>query len=93
MYENGGTLSLVAVPPSYIRMRQEQPEPGQGPFGNHIRTRQGYTEGNHIRTNPMEPMGNIMGSQIITNHIRRDRRNNMLNSMMRGEEDIKGVYV
>jgi hypothetical protein len=38
------------------------------------------------------PMGNIMGSQHITNHIRRDRRNNMLNSMMRGTDDIAGVY-
>jgi len=86
-----GDNDLGAVPPnytSYIRKRQVCPGPEcPGPF--HIRTRQGFTSSNdtvnaHIRTNPM---GNIMQSQHIGHHIRRDRRNNMLNSMMRGETD------
>ena len=33
-----------------------------------------------VRRNDM----NIMGSQYITGHIRNDRRNNMMNSMMYG---------
>ena len=36
-----------------------------------------------IRRNDM----NIMGSQYITGHIRNDRRNNMMNSMMYGCDD------
>ena len=85
MYGNDG-LGLV---PQHIR--QEQPGPGL-----HIRMREdpflnaagGFT--GHIRTNPMG--GNVMNSQYISHHIRRDRRNNMLNSMMRGTDDIAGVY-
>ncbi len=75
MYQDN--MSLAAVPPSYIRMRQDQPGPGL-----HIRTRQ--LTNSDLSVNPM---GNIMNSQYIGHHIRRDRRNNMLNSMMRGEND------
>ena len=39
-----------------------------------------------VRRNDM----NIMGSQYITGHIRNDRRNNMMNSMMYGTDDFPG---
>ncbi len=74
MYQDNITLGLS---PQHIRMRQEP-----GPLGSHIRTRQ--LTNSDLSVNPM---GNIMNSQYIGHHIRRDRRNNMLNSMMRGEND------
>ena len=96
MYQPDGLGLVVQSPSSYIRTRQ-----GQGPFNetNHIRMREtnpylggpGYT--GNIRTNPA-PIANIMNSSYIGHHIRRDRRNNMLNSMMRGTDDdsITGLY-
>jgi hypothetical protein len=78
MYQGCSGLGLDCA--QHIRMRQ-----GQGNFeGLRIRTRADDYVDSNLSVNPAPIMGNIMGSQYISNHIRRDRRNNMLNSMMRG---------
>jgi len=75
MYQGCDGLGLNC--PQHIRTRQ-------GPFNeSHIRTRADDYVDSNLSVNSV-PMGNIMNSQYIGHHIRRDRRNNMLNSMMRG---------
>lgn len=94
-YREGCGLGLEPCPPTgHIRMRELCPG-GLGECfsmpssSSHIRMREekdkflnldgDFTKG-HIKT---LPVGNIMNSTFVGHHIRRDRRNNMLNSMMR----------
>jgi hypothetical protein len=61
------------------RIRYEKPGPDL-----HIRYQSGT-----LSTNPNARISNmnIMGSQYVTGHIRRDRRNNMMNSMLYGYQN------